>query len=151
MGTGRHQPSPQEGDSQAKVQPEQDTGVPAGLGQQRHPTEWSFRAAAEMCWVEEGDSTLVPGLPGSLQDLAPPTPSTLVRPLERRKLLGCLAFALRGKGKGPANSRPSSWIVPGGVESLCLKQQPRLGKQSIPKQTKCAQLTRVQCWLDPLP
>ncbi|KAJ1112428.1 hypothetical protein NDU88_000692 [Pleurodeles waltl] len=71
-GTGGHQPSPQERGSQAKAQLERETGVPAGLGQQRRPTEWSFRADVEMCWVKEGDSTQVPGLPDSLQDLAPP-------------------------------------------------------------------------------
>ncbi|KAJ1130420.1 hypothetical protein NDU88_008773 [Pleurodeles waltl] len=42
-------------------------------------------------------------------------------------------------------------MVPGGVEALCLKQEPRLAKQSKPKQIESAQSMRVQCWLNPLP
>ncbi|KAJ1214920.1 hypothetical protein NDU88_002531 [Pleurodeles waltl] len=106
----------------------------------------------KMRWVEEeaGDSTRVPGPPGG----GFPGPgatrplSTLVGPLGGRKLPGCLAFALPGRAfRETAGPRVGRSLA--GLEALCLKQQPRLAKQSIPIRTKCAQSIGVRCWLDP--
>ncbi|KAJ1176387.1 hypothetical protein NDU88_001668 [Pleurodeles waltl] len=117
------------------------------------PTEQSFRAAGENALGgggggrrHSGARTAVgggfPG-PGATRPL-----STLVGPLGGRKLPGCLAFALPGRAfRETAGPRVGRSLA--GLEALCLKQQPRLAKQSIPKRTKCAQSIGVRCWLDP--
>lgn len=79
--------------------------------------------------------------------LAPPNPiqSGQTSGVGAQMLPDCLAFTLLG---GLHERQTLESDSPGRLEALSLKQQPRLAKQSIPTRTKCAQLIRVQCWLD---
>ncbi|KAJ1183957.1 hypothetical protein NDU88_000767 [Pleurodeles waltl] len=126
--------------------------LPAGTGGDA-PRNGRSELLGKMRWVEEeaGDGTRVPGPPwgGGFPGPGATRPlSTLVGPLGGRKLPGCLAFPLPGRAfRETAGPRVGRSLA--GLEALCLKQQPRLAKQSIPKRTKCAQSIGVRCWLDP--
>ncbi|KAJ1176390.1 hypothetical protein NDU88_001671 [Pleurodeles waltl] len=153
-GTGGHRPPPRGGGGRAEAQPERGTqGESAGRDRRGRLTERSFRAAGENALGGGGGGRRHSGArtamgggfpgPGATRPL-----STLVGPLGGRKLPGCLAFALPGRAfRETAGPRVGRSLA--GLEALCLKQQPRLAKQSIPKRTKCAQSIGVRCWLDP--
>ncbi|KAJ1202518.1 hypothetical protein NDU88_006317 [Pleurodeles waltl] len=153
-GTGGHRPPLRGGGGRAEAQPERGTqGVPAGRDRQGRPTERSFRAAGENALGgggggrrHSGARTAVgggfPG-PGATRPL-----STLVGPLGGRKLPGCLAFALPGRAcRETAGPRVGRSLA--GLEALCLKQQPRLAKQSIPQTDQVCPIDRCRVLAGP--
>ncbi|KAJ1129284.1 hypothetical protein NDU88_007655 [Pleurodeles waltl] len=151
-GTGGHRPPPPEGGGRAEAQPEQGTQgcLPAGTGRDTPRNGHSELLGKCAGWRRRRVTAL--GYPDCQGRVTGTWRHSTPLHFGRTAGWGASCWAAWPSlcWEGPLrNGRPASRTVPGGVEALCLKQQLRLAKQSIPKRTKCAQSIGVRCWLDP--